>query len=128
MDMPRAAPELPRLVRNLDELVAHAAGRGYLAKDALLSPQMLRAMYPRLGEWQQVRDSERMREIAEDLTSAGTATADVAHLDADDLEPHAEAIAGAFRRLGRVHVVVRCVGALGRPPRLDADPHELARC
>ncbi len=59
------------------------------------------------------RDSERMREIAEDLTSAGTATADVAHLDADDLEPHAEAIAGAFRRLGRVHVVVRCVGALG---------------
>ncbi len=57
MDMPRAAPELPRLVRNLDELVAHAAGRVYLAKDALLSPQMLRAMYPRLGEWQQVRDA-----------------------------------------------------------------------
>jgi decaprenylphospho-beta-D-ribofuranose 2-oxidase len=57
MDMPRAASDLPGLVRILDELVAHAGGRVYLTKDALLLPDMLRAMYPRLGEWQRVRDS-----------------------------------------------------------------------
>jgi decaprenylphospho-beta-D-ribofuranose 2-oxidase len=57
MDMPRGASDLPGLVRILDELVAHAGGRVYLTKDALLLPDMLRAMYPRLGEWQRARDS-----------------------------------------------------------------------
>jgi decaprenylphospho-beta-D-ribofuranose 2-oxidase len=57
MDMPRGASDLPGLVRILDELVANAGGRIYLTKDALLAPDMLRAMYPRLGEWQGVRDS-----------------------------------------------------------------------
>jgi decaprenylphospho-beta-D-ribofuranose 2-oxidase len=57
MDMPRAATGLTQLARALDELVAHAGGRVYLTKDALLAPDMLRAMYPRLGEWQGVRNS-----------------------------------------------------------------------
>jgi decaprenylphospho-beta-D-ribofuranose 2-oxidase len=57
MDMPRGATDVPGLVRILDELVAHAGGRVYLTKDALLLPDMLRAMYPRLREWQRVRDS-----------------------------------------------------------------------
>jgi len=56
MDMPRGASDLPGLVRILDELVADAGGRVYLTKDALLLPDMLRAMYPRLDEWQRVRD------------------------------------------------------------------------
>jgi decaprenylphospho-beta-D-ribofuranose 2-oxidase len=57
MDMPRGASDLPGLVRILDELVARAGGRVYLTKDALLLPDMLRAMYPRLDEWQRARDS-----------------------------------------------------------------------
>lgn len=57
MDMPRGASDLPGLARILDELVADAGGRVYLTKDALLAPDMLRAMYPRLGEWHRVRDS-----------------------------------------------------------------------
>jgi decaprenylphospho-beta-D-ribofuranose 2-oxidase len=57
MDMPRGASDLPGLVGILDELVANAGGRIYLTKDGLLAPDMLRAMYPRLGEWQEVRDS-----------------------------------------------------------------------
>jgi decaprenylphospho-beta-D-ribofuranose 2-oxidase len=57
MDMPRGASDLPGLVRILDELVARAGGRVYLTKDALLLPDMVRAMYPRLGEWQRVRHS-----------------------------------------------------------------------
>jgi decaprenylphospho-beta-D-ribofuranose 2-oxidase len=57
MDMPRGASELLTLVRILDELVARAGGRVYLTKDALLLPDMLRAMYPRLSEWQRVRDT-----------------------------------------------------------------------
>ena len=57
MDMPRASPDLARLVSGLDELVAEAGGRVYLTKDALLGAGAVAAMYPRLAQWRRVRDA-----------------------------------------------------------------------
>lgn len=73
------------------------------------------------------RDADRMRDIANELAVAGSSTAEVDHLDAEDLASHAETIADAFRRLDGVDVVVHCVGVLGAQQGLDADPHELMR-
>jgi decaprenylphospho-beta-D-ribofuranose 2-oxidase len=56
LDIPRAAPGVEPTLRDLDALVAEAGGRVYLSKDARLSPDALRAMYPRLGEWRESRD------------------------------------------------------------------------
>jgi len=56
LDLPRAAPGLPPALERCDEHVAAAGGRVYLSKDARLRPDALRAMYPRLGEWREVRD------------------------------------------------------------------------
>jgi decaprenylphospho-beta-D-ribofuranose 2-oxidase len=56
LDLPRAAPGLERVLSGLDELVAEAGGRVYLSKDARMRPDALTAMYPRLREWQDVRD------------------------------------------------------------------------
>ena len=56
MDLPVTGPALFRLLDEFDEVVLQHGGRIYLAKDARLAPQSLRAMYPRLGEWQRVRN------------------------------------------------------------------------
>jgi decaprenylphospho-beta-D-ribofuranose 2-oxidase len=56
LDLPRAVAGLGEALDACDEMVADAGGRVYLAKDARLAPEMLRAMYPRLAEWQGVRD------------------------------------------------------------------------
>jgi decaprenylphospho-beta-D-ribofuranose 2-oxidase len=56
LDLPRSAPNLPPALDRCDQLVAEAGGRVYLSKDARLRPDMTRAMYPRLGEWHEVRD------------------------------------------------------------------------
>src|SRR6185437_1069351 len=56
LDIPRAAPGLEPLLRTFDRAVAEAGGRVYLSKDARLRPEMLAAMYPRLGEWRAARD------------------------------------------------------------------------
>jgi decaprenylphospho-beta-D-ribofuranose 2-oxidase len=56
VDIPAGQPGLGRLLDELDELVAQAGGRVYLAKDARLRRATLAAMYPQLERWQAVRD------------------------------------------------------------------------
>ena len=56
LDFPRAAAGLDALLDGFDELVAAAGGRLYLTKDARMSRDALEAMYPRLGQWQRIRD------------------------------------------------------------------------
>ena len=51
LDFP-AAPSIVEFCRELDELILEYGGRIYLAKDSTLTPQAVRAMYPRLSEWE----------------------------------------------------------------------------
>jgi decaprenylphospho-beta-D-ribofuranose 2-oxidase len=56
LDLPAGGPCLAELLDELDLLVAGAGGRVYLAKDGRLRPELLPVMYPRLSEWQSVRE------------------------------------------------------------------------
>ena len=56
IDVPAGVDGLAGVLDGLDELVLAAGGRLYLAKDSRMSPAMMAASYPRLGEWQRVRD------------------------------------------------------------------------
>ena len=53
LDFPRAGP-VPALLGELERIALKHDGRVYLAKDALLSAEGFRAMYPRLGEFRDV--------------------------------------------------------------------------
>jgi len=57
VDVPLGAPGLAAALDELDEIVAAAGGRVYLAKDGRLRPDLVATMYPRLGEWAAVRDA-----------------------------------------------------------------------
>ena len=57
LDVPLGSPGLAALLDGLDEVVASAGGRVYLAKDGRVRPEMLASMYPRLANWLEVRES-----------------------------------------------------------------------
>jgi decaprenylphospho-beta-D-ribofuranose 2-oxidase len=54
-DLAAGVPGLGAFLTELDELVVTAGGRHYLAKDAHTTPDVIRAGYPRLAEWQTIR-------------------------------------------------------------------------
>ncbi|MFH9003935.1 FAD-binding protein [Streptomyces afghaniensis] len=55
LDIPAGLPGLGAFLDELDEEVATAGGRVYLAKDARLRPELLAAMYPRLDDFRALR-------------------------------------------------------------------------
>ncbi len=54
LDLPLGRRDLGPLLDDLDERVADAGGRIYLAKDSRARPATVARMYPRLAEWQGV--------------------------------------------------------------------------
>jgi decaprenylphospho-beta-D-ribofuranose 2-oxidase len=57
LDFPARTPGLATLLGALDDLVAGAGGRVYLAKDSRVPPGTLAQMYPRLAEFRALRAS-----------------------------------------------------------------------
>lgn len=55
LDLPAGVPGLARVLDDLDQEVAAAGGRVYLAKDGRVRPDVLPTMYPRLDDWRQTR-------------------------------------------------------------------------
>ncbi|MDR3390299.1 MAG: FAD-binding oxidoreductase [Sulfuriferula sp.] len=55
LDIPLRDDGVFALLKKLDEIVLHYGGRVYLAKDAVLTPQEFRVMYPRYAEWRAIK-------------------------------------------------------------------------
>ncbi len=69
LDFPIGPRGLPQLLDRLDQSVADAGGRVYLAKDARLRPDLLPRMFPRLQEMREVcRVVDPQRILASDLS------------------------------------------------------------
>lgn len=68
-DVPAGIPGLATALDELDELVAAAGGRLYLAKDSRQSPEMFARTYPLLSKWRRARD---------ELDPTGVFTSDLA--------------------------------------------------
>jgi decaprenylphospho-beta-D-ribofuranose 2-oxidase len=61
--------ELGRLLDRFDHEVVEVGGRVYLSKDSRVDPELLPKMYPRLPEWQAVRDRlDPDRRLGSDLS------------------------------------------------------------
>lgn len=56
-DVPAGIAGLAQALDKIDDMVAEAGGRLYLAKDSRQSPAMFERTYPRLAEWQGVRST-----------------------------------------------------------------------
>ena len=69
VDVPAGVDGLAAVLDELDERVLVEGGRLYLAKDSRMSPATMAASYPRLTEWQRVRD---------DMDPNGVFTSDLA--------------------------------------------------
>jgi decaprenylphospho-beta-D-ribofuranose 2-oxidase len=69
VDVPAGVDGLAAVLDELDERVLAEGGRLYLAKDSRMSPATMAASYPRLSEWQRVRD---------DMDPNGVFTSDLA--------------------------------------------------
>ncbi|MBJ6644228.1 FAD-binding oxidoreductase [Streptomyces sp. BSE7-9] len=63
LDIPASLPGLGTFLDELDEEVAAAGGRVYLAKDSRLRPELLAAMYPRLDDFRALRAELDPREV-----------------------------------------------------------------
>lgn len=57
LDIPAGTHGLSAMLHELDHVVLDAGGRHYMAKDSHTTPEAIRRGYPRLDEWQAVRDS-----------------------------------------------------------------------
>lgn len=57
LDFPNTGSRLLELLERLDDVVAGAGGRVYLAKDARLGRDQFRRMYPDWARWKSVRDA-----------------------------------------------------------------------
>jgi FAD/FMN-containing dehydrogenase len=55
LDLP-ATEGVVEFARELDAITLEYGGRVYLAKDSTTTPETVRAMYPRLSEWEAVRN------------------------------------------------------------------------
>ncbi len=62
-DVPARVEGLGAVLDEIDGLVAASGGRLYFAKDSRQSPEMVAQTYPRLAEWQGVRDQMDPRGI-----------------------------------------------------------------
>lgn len=56
LDLPAAATRLRDTLDACDQMVAAAGGRVYLTKDARMRAEIVASMYPRLPEWQAIRE------------------------------------------------------------------------
>jgi decaprenylphospho-beta-D-ribofuranose 2-oxidase len=63
VDLPAGAPGLGVVLDALDERIADAGGRVYLAKDSRVPARLLPRMYPRLEQWRGDRDSLDPRRV-----------------------------------------------------------------